>query len=221
KVCAPSMLEENCVKYSANNYKPEGLIQKHSDSMRYSAFGYLNDNSGSQKFGTNRNRKGGIMHARMKYVGPTRVTNSNTEETNPNREWSDVDGIMVANPDPGDAQDTPHGGTPIRHSGVISYINNSGHLVDGTKFKQYDNVSELYYTAYRYLKGLGNIAAYTDVSDKSGAEKDRLIGGLPIISDWKKAGHDPIQFSCQKNFLLGIGDTNTHNDRGFVDDGSD
>lgn len=221
KVCVPSMLEENCKKYSSNNHKPEGLIQQHSDSMRYSAFGYLNDNSGSQSFGTNRNRKGGIMHARMKYVGPTRVTDNNTEETNPNREWKSTDGTLVTNPDPTDASDTPHGKSPVDHSGVISYINNSGHLVSGTNFKQYDNVSELYYTAYRYLKGLENIPSYTDVSDKTGEARDRLIGGLPIISDWKKDGHDPIQFSCQKNFFLGIGDTNTHNDRGFVNDGSD
>src|SRR5690606_31177748 len=186
-----------------------------------SAFGYLNDNSGSQTFGTNRNRKGGIMHARMKYVGPTRVTSNNTEETNPNREWNETNGVMVVNPDPGDAQDTDYGTTPVKNSGVINYINNSGHLVPGTNFKQYDNVSELYYTAYRYLKGLNNIEAYTSVLDKTGDARDRLVGGLPIIKDWKKGGHDPIQFSCQKNFFLGIGDTNTHNDRGFVTDGSD
>ncbi len=30
-----------------------------------------------------------------------------------------------------------------------------------------------------------------------------------MISTWD----DPIQYSCQKNFILGIGDVNTHADR--------
>ena len=38
------VLEANCVKYG-ENYKPEGLIQKYSGRMRFSAFGYLNDDS--------------------------------------------------------------------------------------------------------------------------------------------------------------------------------
>ena len=219
KVCVAGMLEENCEKYPDGNYKPTGLIQNHSDTMRYSAFGYLNDGSSSHTHGSNRNRKGGIMHARMKYVGPNRVTSENTEEINPNREWDASTGIFVTNPDPTDASATPYGETPVNHSGVISYINRSGHIIPGTQFKTYDNVSELYYTAYRYLKGLENIPSYTDVSDKTGSDRDKLTGGLPIISDWKKDNHDPIQFSCQKNFFLGIGDTNTHNDRGLVSDG--
>lgn len=222
KVCAPGMEEENCQEYPNKKYKPTGLIQEYADKMRYSAFGYLNDNSGTGTYGKNRNRKGGIMHARMKYVGPNRVTNNNTEEKNPNNEWDGTTGIFKTNPDPIDAAATPFGLTKVTHSGVISYINRSGHIVPGTEFKRFDNVSELYYTAYRYMKGLPNIAAYTDVSDKSGVDKDKLIGGIPVISDWRNATGNidsPIQFSCQKNFILGIGDTNTHNDSKFVDDG--
>lgn len=218
KVCDPSMLESNCLKYSENNFKPVGLIQEYSDTMRYSAFGYLNDNSDGIN---NKNRSGGIMHARMKYVGPKRTTSDNKEATNLNNEWDAETGIFVLNPDPADASATPHGTKPIVHSGVISYINRSGHIVPETEFKRYDNVSELYYTAYRYLKGLENISAYTNVSGVSGDARDRLIGGLPIISEWKKDGHDPIQFSCQKNFFLGIGDTNTHNDKGIKTDAAD
>ncbi|WP_205343177.1 pilus assembly protein [Denitrificimonas caeni] len=222
KVCAPGMEEDNCQKYPNNKYKPTGLIQEYAEKMRYSAFGYLNDNSNTGTYGKNRNRKGGIMHARMKYVGPNRVTDANTETVNTNREWDATTGIFVLNPDPTDAAATPFGATKVTHSGVISYINRSGHIVSGTEFKRFDNVSELFYTAYRYMKGLPNIAAYTDVSDKSGVAKDKLIGGIPVISDWRNATGNidsPIQFSCQKNFILGIGDTNTHNDSKFVDDG--
>jgi type IV pilus assembly protein PilY1 len=221
KVCTPGMEEDNCQKYPNNKYKPTGLIQEYADKMRYSAFGYLNDNSNKDTFGFHRNRKGGIMHARMKYVGPDRVTNANTETINTNREWDAATGIFVLNPDPADASATPFGVNPVTHSGVISYINRSGHLVPGTEFKRFDNVSELYYTAYRYMKGLPNIAAYTTITETSTA-RDKLIGGLPIIRDWRNITGDadsPIQFSCQKNFFLGIGDTNTHYDSMFVEDG--
>src|SRR5690554_1326193 len=225
KVCVADMLEENCQLYSTGHSKPTGLIQEYSDTMRYSAFGYLNDSSNNQTYGTNRNRKGGIMHARMKYVGPTSISpTTNTEINNINKEWDPNTGVFITNPDPIDAANTAFGNSPVENSGVISYINNSGHLVDGTKFKTYDNVSELFYTAYRYLRGLPNIPAYTKTSDKSGDELDKLIGGLPVITEWKNGEDDPerpIQYSCQKNFFLGIGDTNTHNDGNVASDATD
>ena len=36
-----------------------------------------------------------------------------------------------------------------------------------------------------------------------------LADGFPVITNWG----DPILYSCQKNFILGIGDVNTHADR--------
>lgn len=208
RVCAPSMIEPNCVKYGSN-YKPEGLIQNNSKNMRYSAFGYLNDNSSP-----NPNRDGGIMHARMKYVGPNKVTDENAEAPNPNKEWSETTGQFISNPDPIDASATTsrYGIDPIVHSGVISYINNSGQIVPGTVFKRYDNVSELFYAAYRYLKGLPNRPEYIAIGQSDKTEVKKLVGGLPVI-DWDSTeADDPMQFSCQKNFFLGIGDTNTHPD---------
>jgi len=216
QVCVPTMPESNCVKYGSN-YKPEGLIQSNADNMRYSAFGYLNDNSSP-----NPNRDGGVMYARMKYVGPEKTTDNNTVVDNPNKEWSEVTGEFIANPDETDASATTtrYGIDPIVHSGVISYINNSGQIVPGTLFKRYDNVSELFYAAYRYLKGLPNRPEYIAISQTGDAAK-KLVGGLPII-DWAANNtddpisdvNDPMQFSCQKNFFLGIGDTNTASDPG-------
>lgn len=250
KVCVPGLLEDNCVKQPNGNYKPVGLIQKHAEEqgvprMRFSAFGYLNDPIDKNTYGENRNRKGGVMHARMKYVGPHEANAQNVVEQtitasdcktgintnpNPNAEWNACTGVFIDNPDPADATATPKGENPVKHSGVISYINKSGHLVADTKFKQFDNVSELYYTAYRYMKGLPNIEAYSNVSDKKSKALDQLVGGLPIIQKWNTnneheaevpVGNDPIQFSCQKNFVLGIGDSNTHNDWGIKEDGTD
>lgn len=208
KVCVDGMLESNCKAYGSN-YKPEGLIQENSDNMRYSAFGYLNDNSSP-----NPNRDGGIMHARMKYVGPEKIDDQNNPVSNANAEWSSVTGQFVRNPDPDDADATTDryaGLSEIQDSGVISYINKSGLIVPGTLFKRYDNVSELFYTAYRYLRGLPNRSEYIAISE-TGTALNRLVGGLPII-DWTASeADDPMQFSCQKNFFLGIGDTNTHPD---------
>jgi len=214
QVCVPTMPESNCVKYGSN-YKPEGLIQRNADNMRYSAFGYLNDNSEP-----NPNRDGGVMYARMKYVGPEKTTDNNTVVDNPNKEWSEITGRFIANPDETDASATTtrYGIDPIVHSGVISYINNSGQIVPGTLFKRYDNVSELFYAAYRYLKGLPNRSEYIAIS-QTGEAAEKLVGGLPVI-DWADNNtddpvstiNDPMQFSCQKNFFLGIGDTNTAKD---------
>lgn len=208
KVCVAGLLEANCKQYG-NNYKPEGLIQANSDNMRYSAFGYLNDNSSP-----NPNRDGGIMHARMKYVGPNLINDQNNAVSNANAEWSVDTGVFVQNPDPSDANATTSrysGLSEIRHSGVISYINNSGLIVPDTLFKRYDNVSELFYAAYRYMRGLPNRSEYVNITQSGGA-LDRLVGGLPIINWTASEEDDPLQFACQKNFFLGIGDTNTHPD---------
>ncbi|KKN84032.1 hypothetical protein LCGC14_0293610 [marine sediment metagenome] len=214
KVCVTGMLEGNCKEYD-QGYKPEGLIQANSDNMRYSAFGYINDNSGGSN---NRNSVGGIMHARMKYVGPLAVNDNNNEIENDHAEWDADTGVFISNPDPDDAANTPYGNRRVVDSGVISYINKSGLIVPDTLFKRYDNVSELFYTAYSYLKGLAKPSDYGVVAvpaDTNSARDslDKLVGGLPIINwDVDNDDDDPIQFACQKSFFLGIGDTNTHDD---------
>ena len=38
---------------------------------------------------------------------------------------------------------------------------------------------------------------------------DQALDGFPVVRDWD----DPIQYSCQKNFVLGIGDIYTHADK--------
>lgn len=208
KVCVDGLLEANCKQYS-NGYKPEGLIQDNSGNMRYSAFGYINDNSGGSN---SRNSEGGVMHARMKYVGPMRIDDNNNEQVNPNREWDEDTGMFIDNPDPEDSAATPSGNSTIENSGVIGYINKSGLVRNDTEFKRFDNVSELYYAAYRYVKGLDNPDKYIDLPTDPN-KRAQLVGGLPII-DWTASEEDdPIQFSCQSNFFLGIGDTNTHNDK--------
>jgi len=86
KVCDPSQgLEENCVYYGAY-YKPEGLIQRNADRMRFAVMGYALDNNPS--------RGGGVLRSNMKHVGPTLSTGAD----NPRKEYGE-DGIFIQNPE--------------------------------------------------------------------------------------------------------------------------
>jgi type IV pilus assembly protein PilY1 len=207
KVCDPSGAGGgvelfNCVRYPNGNFKPEGLIQKFSNKLRLSAFGYLNDSDVT--------RDGGVLRARQKFVGPTQPVPGEADEVNPAAEWSPSTGVFITNPDAVDAASTGAAfGTTITNSGVINYLNKFGQLnisALGSTYKAFDPVGELYYAAVRYFKNQGNVAEWTALNGKSGAV---LADGFPVIRNFD----DPIQFSCQKNFILGIGDVNTHADR--------
>lgn len=197
---ATASLEENCTAYGSN-YKPEGLLQKYSNKIRYSAFGYLNDG--------NILRDGGVLRAKQKFVGPTKPVPGSTPLTNAGAEWDASTGIFTRNPDAADATDTNTlFGTAVADSGVINYLNKFGEINPGS-YKTYDNVGELYYAATRYLKNLGNVPEWTNMTGASAGTKTTWVDGFPVINTWP----DPIIYSCQRNFLLGIGDTNTHADK--------
>lgn len=200
KVCDSAVgLEANCVQYGSN-WKPEGLIQKYSNKIRYSAFGYLND--------SNILRDGGVLRARQKFVGPTQPVPGSTPSTNSAGEWDASTGVFVRNPDSADATTTNTlFGTSIADSGVMNYLNKFG--LTSNSYKTYDNVSELYYAAIRYFRNKGNVPAWTDMSSASSSAKATYVDGFPVITTWD----DPIKYSCQRNFILGIGDVNTHADK--------
>ncbi|WP_417660102.1 pilus assembly protein [Pseudidiomarina sp.] len=199
KVCDPGKgLETNCERYPNGNYKPVGLLQQYSGDLRYSIFGYLNDGDML--------RDGGVLRAQQKFISPSAD----------NPEWNANTGVMIINPD----SITTTLGRTISNSGVMNYLNKFGELnADGSlktdgDFKSHDPVSELYYTALRYFKNQGNVGAYSTASPDhnskpNGTVLDRWHDGFPVITDW----NDPIQYACQKNVILGIGDTNTHRDK--------
>jgi len=202
RVCDPAVsLEANCVAYGSQS-KPEGLMQQYAGSLRYSAFAYLNDSSPT--------RDGGVMRARMAYIGPKVPQPGAAAAINPNPEWDAATGVMIANPDPADAvaTNTSTGNrTTVHQSGVLNYLNKFGYA-SGT-YKTFDPVSELYYASLRYLKGQANVTAYSDMSGASAATANAWADGFPVVTDWST---DPIIYACQKNFILGIGDVNTHRD---------
>ncbi len=213
QVCVPNTAnpdvqpEANCVRYGAN-YKPEGLIQKYASKIRYSAFGYLND----PKDDGSKLRDGGVLRARMKFVGPTQPVPGSTPITNLRAEWSTTDGTFAKNPDSDDAAASSETNAVVGNSGVINYLNQFGQ--SAKYFKRFDPVSELYYAATRYLRNLGDVPEYSDLSTFNGgtstvANRKDMKDGFPVIRNWT----DPILYSCQKNFVLGIGDTNTHADK--------
>lgn len=203
KVCDPTLgtayLESNCTAYGSN-YKPEGLLQKYSNKIRYSAFGYLND--------SNILRDGGVLRAQQKFVGPTKPVPGSTAVTNTGREWDASTGVFTINPDSADATATAAIFGTINNSGVINYLNKFGEITKGN-YKTYDNVSELYYAAIRYFKALPDVPEWTAVGAADAATKAAWADGFPVVT----SPVDPILYSCQKNFVLGIGDVNTHADK--------
>ena len=213
KVCDSNVgVETNCKQYGSN-WKPEGLIQRYSDSIRYSIFGYLNDH--------NILRDGGVLRAEQKFVGPTQLVPGSGESANPNKEWDETTGIFEQDPDDAlaDATGTYYFGnsSEIVNSGVINYLNKFGQL-NSNNFKSKDPVSELYYTALRYFKQQNNVSEYytktpTHDSSPSTTTKRQWVDNFPVVTSTNWNGSDPIQYACQKNVILGIGDVYTHRDK--------
>lgn len=192
-------VEKNCKAYGGH-HKPEGLMQEYAMQLRFGAFGYLNDGSIT--------RDGGVLRAQIRSIGPEKPVPGLTPDTNTNAEWSIETGQFNANPDADSATQTTADATAagysvtVNNSGVINYLNRFGKLTNDN-YKQWDPVSEMYYAATRYFRNQGNVPAYTSLADAgSQANLAKWIDGFPVIRQW----NDPIQYSCQKNFILGMGD---------------
>ncbi|HYQ21990.1 pilus assembly protein [Stenotrophomonas sp.] len=207
KVCdAVAGLEPNCVAY-VSSAKPEGLLQRYSGRLRYSIFGYLNNGGPNpvDQGGFEPAPEGGVLRARQKFIGPMVPDPIKPPSTNVAAEWDPVTGVQIANPNPADASATGGG---VKDSGVINYLNKFGQMKTGRTPKYYDNVSELYYAASRYMRGLGNVTEFSTLSSNA-TTRYRQADGFPVITRWD----DPIAYQCQSNTLLGIGDTNTWKDK--------
>ena len=180
----PSRLASNCQQYG-NSYKPVGEMQRNASNMRFSVAGYLIDNTLL--------RDGGVIRSPMKSIG-LKATNANGDVIdNPFPEWN-ADGTFITNPT----------SAAEGNSGVLNYLNKFGLVAN--QYKTYDNLGELYSESLRYLMynkqpQAGSISGITD------AMKD----GFPVLTTWPTS-ENPIQGTCQRNFIFVIGDTNTHCD---------
>jgi type IV pilus assembly protein PilY1 len=192
-------IESNCKQYGSN-YKPEGLMQEYAMQLRFGTFGYLNDGSIT--------RDGGVLRAQIRSIGPQSPVPGSAPVTNTNAEWSASTGQMNSNPDAAAASQTSADATAagytvtVTNSGVINYLNKFGKLTTDN-YKDFDPVSEMYYAATRYFRNQGNVLSYSTFAGAgSQANLAKWIDGFPVIRQW----NDPMQYSCQKNFILGIGD---------------
>ena len=172
-----------CTLYPSGSYKPVGNMQRNQNTVRYGVFGYLIDNVNT--------RYGGVLRAPLKYVGSKQyqAKNSFLPEQNDRPEWDFMTGIFFSNPEK-DASG---------NSGVINYLNKFGRTGN---YKIYDPLSELYYESIRYLQGNSSTPASTD--GMSNAMQDNF----QVVTKWI----DPIEASCQRNYIIAIGDANTHQD---------
>lgn len=219
-----------CRAYGSN-YKPVGLMQKYAaensaqnDAIRYAAFGYMLDTAGT---GQNENLDGGVMRARMSYVGPYKASPGASAVANANSEWNATTGVFNSNSAPTDASNTPavtFGGTangptnkaknPIARSGVSNYLNLFGFVPTAqysattrAAYKRFDSVSELYYVATRYFRNLGNLVSHTSTATAI-TNGEATNDNFPVIENWD----DPIQYTCSTNYIIGIGDIHTWDD---------
>ena len=210
QVCAADegpIRRDLCVKQPAGNYKPVGTIQTYSARMRFAAFGYLMDNTNA--------RYGGVLRAPMKFAGPTTENARFEKIANEAAEWDADTGVFFANPL----------ASTERSSGVVNYLNKFGRTgpVPGT-YKSLDAVGEMYYESLRYLQG--QLPTDQATMGMTEAMKD----GFPVYNQTAKWGFgarstwDPVVASCQKNYILAVGDLNTHHDHslpGLNNDGLD
>ena len=215
-VCVPGLLESNCKAYGGN-YKPEGLVQEYSKKLTYSLFSYGNPSNSRQGITDAQVPDGGVMRAAQKFVGPkTRYpddagADANGEKDNPRAEWNSATGQFYSNPDSSylATANTAYYGT---NSGLINYINKFGQMNTGRLSRYYDNVSELYYAAFRYFRNLANVDTYsTPYTDEASADAFPVIKWKPRVGI--TTNDDPYRYQCQQSAILGIGDTNTAVDK--------
>lgn len=168
----------------SGNYKPVGELQRKAEGVRVSAFGYVMEDGNG--------RYGGVLRAPMKFLGNKYRDTSGVIQSNAQAEWDASTGVFITNP----LNDATYG-----ISGVANYLNKFGQT---GKYKSNDPVGELYYEALRYFQGLQPTSAAVNSVSAAGYDN------FPIYTSWT----DPVQNACQRrNFILTIGDVNTHYDK--------
>lgn len=175
-------------------YKPVGLIQRYKDKMYFGAFGYLQLGEAYATDGPggtyNEYKDGGVLRSPVQSVA---------------NEISETGAFKL---DPYGLKDASKA---IGDSGTINYLNKFGSKSQG--YKYYDPVSELYAEVIKYLRHKSPTASYLPP-----ANADPLIyDGFPIFTRWDDPAVDAKYpdkgpLSCKRNYVIGIGDTNSNFD---------
>ncbi|MDO8903741.1 pilus assembly protein [Hydrogenophaga sp.] len=207
EVCVPSpafgvtgnVREANCQARYTGVAKPEGLVQQYANNLRFGAFGYLSQDGND--------RSGGVLRTPLKSVGALEVTSSgvvdNTigDATKTNMEWNQSTGIMFTNPDTIDS-----GPSGVNNSGLMNYLNKFGYA---SGYKSNDPVSELFYAAQLYLRGRAPPAAWVNNITPAQLDGFPVVTGSTLLAGGTR---DPMINTCQRNFMLTLGDIFTHCD---------
>ncbi len=217
RVCDPSVgVESDCKQYSDNaTWKPTGVLQDNSAAMRFGVTSYfMNSNGVANSGGGISDIDDAVLRSKAKYLGPQMLLLAGGLGVNTAAEWSATDGTFINNPDSADTDTmtTPWGTAPT-NSGVVNYINKFGYT--SQYYKSYDDVGKLYYETLKYLRG-GNLTGSTTTATTRPATtifyngaKQANSDGFPIITTWD----DPVKYSCQKNYIISMGDTHTWCDK--------
>ncbi|MES2127405.1 MAG: PilC/PilY family type IV pilus protein [Pseudomonadota bacterium] len=133
-----------CHKYG-HAFKPEGVLQRYSASMRIGLMSYLLAHGADDP-----NLYGGVLRAPLKFLGPVGYEAPDFGPvTNTQAEWNAETGVLNPNPD----------GASSAHSGAINFINQIGR---NGLYKAYDPTAELFYEALRYLQARDRSANGSD-----------------------------------------------------------
>jgi type IV pilus assembly protein PilY1 len=200
KVCDTTIgAESNCKQYGSS-WKPTGVLQDNGDKMRFGLTSYFQANDIDNA----------VLRSKAKYLAPQKYSSSGGLITNPYMEWNASTGELYRNPDNCDsgvsgctadsATVTSHIGA-VADTGVINYINKFGS--NSHTYKTYDVVGKLYYETLKYLRHLSPTTDFYNGATAANADS------FPVITQWD----DPILYSCQKNYIITMGDTHTWCDK--------
>ena len=191
KVCDPNVGQESNCKQFGSSWKPTGAVQDNGDKIRFGVMSYFQANDVDNA----------VLRSKLKYVAPQRYSPSGASVVNANTEWSAIDGTLIANPDATDSATANSFVGTASNTGVINYVNKFGNQAH--TYKTFDNVGKLYYEALRYLRGMPPTSDFYNGATANNAD------GFPVINSWD----DPVQYSCQKNYIVVMGDTHTWCDK--------
>ncbi|OOG50176.1 hypothetical protein B0E50_03330 [Rhodanobacter sp. C01] len=202
---SPYGLESNCNSaHATTDYvgagqyaKPEGLIQQNYTKIRVGAAAYA--------FQQGNGAANGTVRALLRDNGPTTYNGYGTRQTNTHSEWNATTGIFATNPDTDEAAGTAPGGVNATATGAINYLNNFGYA---NGYETYDTIADLYWAALAYYMQVPLDSTYTSGLTTTNS----LDTSYPAFTGTTGANgqlNDPIQYTCQSNAIVTIGDAHT------------
>lgn len=200
QVCVSGLEEADCNDNPVNSYvgsgkyaKPEGLIQQNYTQIRVGASAYV--------FKSGAGAANGTIRALLRDNGPTTYNGYGARQVNQYTEWDPNTGIFAANPDTDETSGTAPGGGAATQTGAINYLNQFGY---SNGYETYDTIADLYWATLAYYMQVPLDSTYTTGLTTSNS----MDTGFPAFTTQTQL-NNPIQYSCQSNAIVTIGDAHT------------